>query len=124
MATLPNYEFTSEVGTKRRRARELYVQFPENALPTLSFIEEDKIILVDGVEYYPVQARRVVPITSELLAIEIPHYDRETGKETGENRSCALLFKQVIEAITDIYIYTGNELNKQLSSENTPANQN
>lgn len=124
MATLPNYEFTNEIGTKRRRARELYVQFPENALPTLSFIEEDKIILVDGVEYYPVQARRVVPITSELLAIDVPHYDRETGKETGEKRPCALLFGQVVEAITDIYIHTGNELNKQLSSENTPANQN
>lgn len=68
--------------------------------------------MADGtIVYVEVPERRVVTITPELLAKVIPSFNVETGETTNKDRRGYELMGFAFQAIADIYIFTGMELN-------------
>lgn len=122
---MANYLFTDKAGTARRRASEITLRFPANGVPTVTFTEEDRVILAEGKQVItPVDAKRVIDIDETFMQKTFPNRDVESGEVTQGLRTGADIFANVFSAIADVYIQTGIEIDEQMSSDNTPTNQN
>ncbi len=103
---MPNYLHTNEVGTKRRRAKSVQINNPISLTewtPTITFVEEDRIILKDSEEFIDAGILPVA-ITQDKLTKLYPQFDVETGQPKGEPRTGAQLLALIFSAFADIYI--------------------
>lgn len=108
---MANYLYTNKVGEKRRRACEIKLYFPDGQTPSVTFTEQDRIVLADGsAELIPVLAQRVISIDDAFMQKVFRRLDIESGEPIGGSRSGAEIFKVVFDAITDVFIETGSEL--------------
>lgn len=101
-----NYLYTTEVGTKRRRAKAVQINNPislQDWNPSLTFIEEDRIILKDSEEFKDA-GNLVVAITPDKLTKLYTQFDVETGQPKGEPRTGQQLLDLIFSAFADIYI--------------------
>lgn len=114
---MANYLFTDTPGTTRRRTPEIILRFPDGGTPTVTFVEEDKVILADGkAMLIPIDARRVINIDDEFMKKEFQTRDIETGEVTGGSHTGAEIFANVFSSIADVYIQTGVENDELLNS--------
>lgn len=117
---MANYLFTDKEGTARRRASEITLRFPANGVPTVTFTEEDRIILADGKQAItPVDAKRVIDIDETFMQKVFARRNIETGEIVGGERIGLELFGNVFSSIADVYIQTGIEADAPLNE--TPA---
>lgn len=113
---MANYLFTDTPGTTRRRTPEIILRFPDGGTPTVTFVEEDKVILADGkAVFMPVDARRVIVIDDDFMQKVFAKRDIESGEVVGGERTGAELFANVFSSIVDVYIQTGVESDELLN---------
>lgn len=113
---MANYLFTDTPGTTRRRTPEIILRFPDGGTPTVTFVEEDKVILADGKAIFiPVDARRVINIDSDFMQKVFAKRNIETGEIVGGERIGLELFGNVFSSIADVYIQTGIEADELLN---------
>ena len=108
---MANYLFTDTPGTTRRRTPEIILRFPDGGTPTVTFVEEDKVILTDGKAIFmPVDARRVINIDDDFMQKVFAKRDIESGEVTTGSHTGAEIYEKVFSSIADVYIQTGSEL--------------
>lgn len=113
---MANYLFTDKAGTARRRASEITLRFPANGVPTVTFTEEDRIILADGKQVItPVDAKRVIDIDETFMQKTFPNRDVESGEVTTGSCTGAEIYEKVFSSISDVYIQTGIEADAPLN---------
>ena len=118
---MANYLFTDTPGATRRRTPEIILRFPDGGIPTVTFVEEDKVILADGkAVFMPVDARRVINIDNDFMQKVFAKRNIETGEVTTGSHTGAELFANVFSSVVDVYIQTGIEHDEIL---NTPLNE-
>lgn len=104
---MPNYQYTTEAGTERRRAKQVVINNPislDNWTPSLTFSEEDRIIMADKSEKFIDAGLLTVAITPDKFTKLYPQFDVETEQIRGEPRTGAELLKLMFDALADIYI--------------------
>ena len=101
-----NYLYTNEAGTSRRRAKRVIIENPSDKdwKPTVTFVEEERIVMADGSEKLIEVGQLIVPINEEILALEFPQYNVETGETTNESRRGGELLASVFQQLADTYI--------------------
>ena len=101
-----NYLYTNEAGTSRRRAKRVIIENPSDKdwKPMITFVEEERIIMADGTEKLVEVGQLIVPINEEILALEFPQYNVETGETTQETRLGNELLASVFQQLADTYI--------------------
>lgn len=101
-----NYLYTNEAGTSRRRAKRVIIENPSDKdwKPTITFVEEERIVMADGSEKLIEVGQLIVPINEEILALEFPQYNVETGETTNESRRGDELLASVFQQLADTYI--------------------
>lgn len=113
---MANYLFTDTPGTTRRRTPEIIFRFPDGGTPTVTFVEEDKVILTDGkAVFMPVDARRVIDIDDDFMQKVFAKRDIESGEVTTGSHTGAELFANVFSSVVDVYIQTGIEADAPLN---------
>lgn len=117
-----NYLYTNEAGTSRRRAKRVIIENPSDKdwKPTITFVEEERIIMADGSEKLIEVGQLIVPINEEILALEFPQYNVETGETTNESRRGNELLASVFQQLADTYIALAarRDINEQSIVEN------
>lgn len=117
---MANYLFTDTPGTTRRRTPEIILRFPDCGTPTVTFVEEDKVILADGKSMLiPTGVRRVINIDNDFMQKVFAKRNIETGEVTTGSHTGADIFAAVFSSIADVYIQTGIEADAPLNE--TPA---
>ena len=101
-----NYLYTNEVGTSRRRAKRVIIENPSDKdwKPTVTFVEEERIIMADGSEKLVEVGQLIVPIDETVLALEFPQFNVETGETTQETRLGNELLISIFQQLADTYI--------------------
>lgn len=101
-----NYLYTNEPGTSRRRAKRVIIENPSDKdwKPTITFVEEERIIMADGTEKLVEVGQLIVPIDENVLALEFPQFNVETGETTQETRLGNELLMSVFQQLADTYI--------------------
>ena len=116
-----NYLYTNEAGTSRRRAKRVIIENPSDKdwKPMITFVEEERIIMADGSEKLVEVGQLIVPINEEILALEFPQYNVETGETTNESRRGGELLASVFQQLADTYITLAarRDINEQSSVE-------
>ena len=76
--------YTNEAGTSRRRAKRVIIENPSDKYlkPTITFVEEERIIMADGTEKLVEVGQSIIPIDETVLALEFPQFNVETGETT------------------------------------------
>ena len=117
-----NYLYTNEAGTSRRRAKRVIIENPSDKdwKPTVTFVEEERIVMADGSEKLIEVGQLIVPINEEILALEFPQYNVETGETTNESRRGDELLASVFQQLADTYITLAarRDINEQSIVEN------
>ena len=115
------YLYTNEAGTSRRRAKRVIIENPSDKdwKPTVTFVEEERIVMADGSEKLIEVGQLIVPINEEILALEFPQYNVETGETTNESRRGGELLASVFQQLADTYITlaTRRDVSEQPSVE-------
>lgn len=101
-----NYLYTDEAGTFRRRAKRVIIENPSDKewKPTITFVEEERIIMADGSEKLVEVGQLIVPIDETVLALEFPQFNVETGETTQETRLGNELLMSIFQQLADTYI--------------------
>lgn len=101
-----NYLYTNEVGTFRRRAKRVIIENPSDKdwKPTITFVEEERIIMADGTEKLVEVGQLIVPIDETVLSLEFPQFNVETGETTQETRLGNELLMSIFQQLADTYI--------------------
>ena len=101
-----NYLYTNEVGTFRRRAKRVIIENPSDKdwKPTITFVEEERIIMADGTEKLVEVGQLIVPIDETILDLEFPQFNVETGETTQETRLGNELLMSIFQQLADTYI--------------------
>ena len=101
-----NYLYTNEVGTSRCRAKRVIIENPSDKdwKPMITFVEEERIIMADGTEKLVEVGQLIVPIDEEILALEFPQFNVETGETTQETRLGNELLMSIFQQLADTYI--------------------
>ncbi len=101
-----NYLYTNEVGTFRRRAKRVIIENPSDKdwKPTITFVEEERIIMADGSEKLVEVGQLIVPIDETVLTLEFPQFNVETGETTQETRLGNELLMSIFQQLADTYI--------------------
>ena len=117
-----NYLYTNEPGTSRRRAKRVIIENPSDKdwKPTVTFVEEERIIMADGSEKLVEVGQLIVPIDETVLALEFPQYNVETGETTNESRQGSELLMSIFQQLADTYITlaTRRDISEQPPVEN------
>ena len=101
-----NYLYTNEVGTFRRRAKRVIIENPSDKdwKPTITFVEEERIIMADDTEKLVEVGQLIVPIDETILSFEFPQFNVETGETTQETRLGNELLMSIFQQLADTYI--------------------
>ena len=101
-----NYLYTNEAGTSRRRAKRVIIENPSDKewKPTITFVEEERIIMADGTEKLVEVGQLIVPVDETVLALEFPQFNVETGETTQETRLGNELLMSIFQQLADTYI--------------------
>ena len=101
-----NYLYTNEVGTFRRRAKRVIIENPSDKdwKPSITFVEEERIIMADGTEKLVEVGQLIVPIDETVLALEFPQFNVETGETTQKTRLGNELLMSIFQQLADTYI--------------------
>ena len=101
-----NYLYTNEPGTSRRRAKRVIIENTSDKdwKPTVTFVQEERIIMADGSEKLVEVGQLIVPINETVLALEFPQFNVETGETTQETRLGKELLMSIFQQLADTYI--------------------
>lgn len=109
-----NYNFTNKAGETRRRMCTATLRNPakplvgeNNDVPSVTFIEEDRVILANGKELMNPVGNLIINIDEKMMMAMIPRFNQETGEIDYENqRLGAELVAETVANIGDLYIHT------------------
>lgn len=116
---MPNYLYTNEPGTARRRAKKVIIENPssDNWMPYITFVEEDRIIMADGTEKFIEVGQLTVHLDESVLAAKFPQFNIETGEKTEESSLGKDLLASVFQLIADAYITMAS--NRDINEQST-----
>ena len=108
-----NYSYTTEPGTKRRRARRIIVESPAEPIditkprefPTIIFETEDRVILQNGKEIFVPGDNVTLVVTPEILMKQYASIDMQTGAiDTTKMRRGYEIVEVCMKALGDTFI--------------------
>lgn len=106
---MSNYKNTNAAGSIRRRAKQIIINNPLDAQPSVTFVREDRVILADGSSMFVPVDNMVILIDDETLSKLYPNYDVETGEidEDKGNRYGGTIVQMIMDGLEDVFISEG-----------------